>query len=140
MFAPLATKPPGSRRETEADWFPPVDVFENAQEYMFKVDLPEMEADEVRIVMDEAGLLISGERPALEQDHQTCLRLERPHGYFERRFALPEDANRQEVEAAFSQCVLEVRVRRVLPRTPGGQPTDLTQSDQVPNDLPARAV
>ncbi len=115
LLAPLATIPACQESNGEADWFPPVDILEDAEEYLFKIDLPEMKPEDIRVVVERDGLFISGERPKPGQENKTCLRVERPHGYFERRFALPDDASREEINSVFKESVLEVHMRKVRP-------------------------
>ena len=126
-FAPLATIPACQRSNGEADWFPPVDILEDAEEYLFKIDLPEMKPEDIRVAVEGDGLFISGERPNPWQENKKCLRVERPHGYFERRFALPDDANRVEINSVFKESVLELHVRKVRP---------LKQNPATTNTLP----
>ena len=114
-LAPLATIPACQRSNGDADWFPPVDIVEDAEEYLFKIDLPEVKPEDIRVVVERDGLFISGERPKPGQENKKCLRVERPHGYFERRFALPDDASRVELDSVLEESVLELRVRKVRP-------------------------
>ncbi len=113
LLAPLATIPADQVCNGEADWFPPVDILDDAEEYLFKIDLPEMKPEDVRVVVERDGLFISGERPKPWQEDKKWLRIERPHGYFERRFALPDDASRVEIKSLFNYSVLELHVRKV---------------------------
>ena len=113
--AVLATIPVCQGSNGEADWFPPVDILEDAEEYVFKVDLPETKPEDIKVVVEEDGLFISGERPPPRHEEQRPLRLERPHGHFERRFALPDDASRADINSRFSESVLELHVRKVRP-------------------------
>jgi HSP20 family protein len=113
LWAPLTTIPACQQRNGEVDWFPAVDILEDAAEYLFRVDLPEIQAEDICIGVDKDGLCISGERPKPGRENKTCLRVERPHGHFERRFALPDDASREEIESALADSLLEVRVRKV---------------------------
>ena len=115
LLAPLATIPACQEWIGEADWFPPVDILEDAEEYLFKIDLPETKPDDIRVVVERDGLFISGERPEPWQANKTCLRVERPHGYFERRFALPDDASREGINSVFKGSVLKLHVRKVGP-------------------------
>jgi HSP20 family molecular chaperone IbpA len=115
LLAPLATIPACQEKNGDADWFPAVDILEDADEYLFKIDLPETKAEDIRVVVEQDGLFISGERPEPWQENKTCLRVERPHGYFERRFALPDDASRAEINSVFTESVLELHVRQVRP-------------------------
>ena len=110
--APLATIPAGQRSNGDADWFPPVDILQDDQEYLFKIDLPDVLAEDMRVFIERNELVISGERPPAAPSGKQCLRVERPHGHFERRFALPEDASRFDIEPFFRECVLELHVRR----------------------------
>lgn len=113
LLAPLALVGACQTSNGDADWFPAVDILEDADEYLFKIDLPEMEQEGIRVAVEKDGLLVSGERPTPLPDDKSCLRIERPHGYFERRFALPDDASRHEIASAFDRGVLEVHVRKV---------------------------
>jgi len=115
LLAPLAAIPACQHPNGEADWFPPVDILEDAAEYLFRVDLPEIQAEDIRIDVERDGLCISGERPGPGRENKTCVRVERPHGHFERRFALPDDASREDIESAMQDSVLEVRVRKIRP-------------------------
>jgi HSP20 family molecular chaperone IbpA len=124
LLAPLATIPAGQRFNEEADWFPPVDILEDAEEYLFKIDLPEVKPEGIQVAVEGDGLVISGERPQPWQDDRKHLRVERPHGYFERRFSLPDDAGRGEISTLFAESVLEVHVRKVSPSLPTPAPTN----------------
>ncbi len=115
LLAPLATIPACQRPNADADWFPPVDILEDDQEYVFKIDLPEVRPGEVRVVVERGGLFISGRRGAPAVNGKQYLRVERPHGYFERRFALPDDASRVQIDSDFADNVLELRIRKVHP-------------------------
>jgi len=115
LLAPLATIPACYRFNGEADWFPPVDILEDPEEYLFIIDLPDMRPRDIRVVVERDGLFISGDRPNPPQQNKKCLRVERPHGYFERRFALPDDASRTEIISSFKGGVLELCVRKVKP-------------------------
>ncbi len=75
--------------------------------------LPEVNPDNLRVAVEDNGLVICGERPNPWQGERKLLRVERPHGYFVRRFALPDDANTRELNTNFAESVLEVRVRKV---------------------------
>ena len=115
LMAPFATIPACQTCNGDADWFPPVDILEDNQEYLFKIDLPEVKPEDLRVVVERDGLFISGERTKSEQENKKPLRIERPQGYFERRFALPDDASRVEINSVFNESVLELHVSKVRP-------------------------
>ncbi len=112
LLAPLATIPTCQRSDGETDWFPPVDILEDAQEYLFKIDLPEVKAEDIHVVVEGQELVITGERPPPAPEDKQCLRIERPHGHFARRFALPDDASRVQIEPLYRECVLELHVHK----------------------------
>lgn len=118
LLAPLATIPTCQKFDREADWFPPVDILEDADEYLFRIDLPDVRPEDIRVAVERDGLSISGKRPNPWQENRKYLRVERPGGYFERCFALPDDASRVEIDSVFNQSVLELHVRKVSPVTP----------------------
>ena len=124
LLTQLAMIPATQTPNDGADWFPPVDIAEDDKEYLFKIDLPEVTPDNLRVAVEEDGLVISGERPNPWQGERKLLRVERPHGYFVRRFALPDDANTREINTLFAQSVLEVRVRKVSSRMRTPAPTN----------------
>lgn len=71
-------------------WEPPVDVLESRDELVIMVALPGVHVDEVEIVVHDDSLAIVGIRrlPAFLQ-RARILRMELPHGRFERRVAIP---------------------------------------------------
>jgi len=118
LLNPLATIPAVQRSTGDADWFPPVDILEDAEEYLFKIDLPEVRAEDVRVVVEKNRLLISGKRPEPWEENKTWMRSERPRGHFERSFALPENASREGIESFFENSVLELHVHKFKPLAP----------------------
>jgi HSP20 family protein len=94
-----------------ATWLPPVDVLETPTAYELLADLPGVTGSEVKVVVREGVLTLSGERPALPDAEGTTLQLsERRFGAFQRRFALPKDADGEQVSATFNNGVLTISV------------------------------
>ncbi len=128
-----ATSPSGSRRAAVPlamiptcqmpwdgiDWFPPVDILEDTEAYLFRIDLPEVKAEDIQVTVEGGAVIISGERPKAEAGDMKYVRIERPHGRFERRFALPADASIEEMDSGLSEFVLELRVPKARPVAPG---------------------
>ena len=82
MFTPV--------RQAQAAWAPPVDVLETEREVLVLVALPGVEFDEVKALINQDELLISGCRTyPSEMRNATIHRLELPQGRFERRIRLP---------------------------------------------------
>ncbi len=129
LLTQLAAIPACQTPNDGADWFPPVDIIEDAEEYLFKIDLPEVNPDNLRVAVEDGELVISGQRANPWQGERKPLRVERPYGYFARRFALPHDANSQEISTLFAESVLEVRLPKagssIRPPAPTNAPPRL---------------
>lgn len=77
-------------RPEPAGWEPPVDMLETREELVITAALPGVRGDEVEIVVHDDSIAIAGVRrlPAFLQ-RARVLRMELPHGRFERRIAMP---------------------------------------------------
>jgi len=101
-------------------WIPPVDIIEREKEVILKVDLPEMNQNEIDIKVEENTLIIQGERhfikESLEENH---IQIERPYGNFRRTFALPRAIDQEEIKASYKDGVLRIilpRKKEVIPK------------------------
>ena len=75
---------------TGGGWSPLVDVFEDNDGIMLKVELPEVDANDVDIQIEGNALTLRGERKLENGDKQEGYhRVERSYGTFGRRFTLP---------------------------------------------------
>lgn len=98
---------------TVPEWAPLVDIAEDEKEYLIKVELPEVQKDDVRVTVESGTLTISGERKAeKEQKGRKFHRVERFYGRFERSFGIPEDAEAGDVKAEFKDGVLRVHLAK----------------------------
>ena len=102
-----------------ATWSPNVDIIEDDNEYLVKADLPEVKKEDVKVVVENGVISITGERKSeKEEKNKKYHRIERSFGRFERTFALPEDADANKIVAEFKDGVLKVR----LPKSPAAKP------------------
>ena len=95
---------------------PPVDVHETEEEYLVKVDLPGVKADDVNVEVNENVLSISGSRVATETGQAQLV--ERPYGSFVRTLTLPQGVDSDSIEAGCQEGVLELRI----PKPPEQKP------------------
>ena len=71
-------------------WEPPVDVFEDEQEFVIVVAMPGVAADGVQLLREADALVVRGARPMpLSGARHRVRQLEIPYGRFERRIPLP---------------------------------------------------
>jgi HSP20 family protein len=73
-------------------WQAPIDVFETGDGLTILIALPGVELEHIDVVLSAGVLVVRGERP-LPSEVQTSriLRMEIPHGHFERRIELPAE-------------------------------------------------
>ncbi|HEY1315184.1 MAG TPA: Hsp20/alpha crystallin family protein [Steroidobacteraceae bacterium] len=103
-----------------ADWIPPADVEEYQDRFVLKIDIPGVDPNAVDITLEQGILSVSGNRAKerTENDAVQRERSERVSGSFHRRFALPETADANGVQAAGKNGVLQI----VIPKQPKAQP------------------
>ena len=95
------------------EWAPLVDIAEDDKEYLIKVELPEVQKEDVKVTVENGTLAISGERKAeKEQKGRKFHRVERYYGQFERNFSIPDDAEADSVKAEFKDGVLRVHLAK----------------------------
>ena len=76
-----------------AVWEPPVDIFEDEEDVLIVVALPGVPEKSVEVSMEDGLLVIRAARDIPFGGSRVAVRrLEIPHGYFERRIALPQQA------------------------------------------------
>jgi HSP20 family protein len=93
------------------EWAPLADVSENDAEYVIKAELPEVRKEDVSITVQDGVLTLSGERKQEKrEDSERAHRIERYYGTFARRFALPENANEQDIRAESRDGVIVIRI------------------------------
>jgi HSP20 family protein len=92
-------------------WHPPVDAVETDGHYEIIAELPGVNSTEVKVVVRDGVLTLSGERPVTSAAEGVKTHLsERQTGAFQRRFTLPKDADGERVSAAFKNGLMTVSV------------------------------
>jgi len=81
---------PSGRRSALPCWEPPLDVLETDREVVVIAALPGVPPGDVKVSIEGAELILSGERPLPAFLRSARIhRMELPQGCFERRVALP---------------------------------------------------
>ncbi|KAL3358630.1 hypothetical protein AABB24_015635 [Solanum stoloniferum] len=103
---------PSSAREISAFANAKIDWKETPEAHVFKVDVPGIKKEEVKVEVEQGRILqISGERSReQEEKNDQWHRMERSSGKFLRRFRLPENTKKGEIKAAMENGVLTVTV------------------------------
>jgi HSP20 family protein len=94
-----------------SQWTPRVDIKEEDARFAIFADIPGVDPKDIEITMEKGILSIKGERKleATEQNGKLT-RAERSHGSFYRRFALPDSANAEGIQATGKNGVLEISI------------------------------
>ncbi len=92
-------------------WAPRVDITEGDGDYGINIEVPGVEKSAIAINVEDGHLTISGERKTFsEDDNRKFRRQERFSGKFQRRFALPEDVEIDDIKAEFNNGLLSVSI------------------------------
>ena len=103
----------GQEMMTLADWTPVVDVSETEDEYLIKVELPEVRKEDVKVAVNQGVLTLQGERKMeREEKNKKCHRVERAYGSFSRSFTLPDDVEEEAVKARHKDGMLYLHLAK----------------------------
>ncbi|KAH6769163.1 HSP20-like chaperones superfamily protein [Perilla frutescens var. frutescens] len=117
-----------SAGETSAVANARIDWKETPEAHLFKVDVPGLKKEEVKVEVEDGSILqISGERnKEREEKNDEWHRVERSSGKFLRRFRLPENAKLEQVKAAMENGVLTVTVPKEEVKKPEVKAIDIS--------------
>ena len=101
------------RLTPEMPWAPSMDIYEKDNTVVIKAELPGVKREDIDIALDNGALMIRGERKSEQEvKEEAFYRMERSYGSFQRRIPLPFKAQPDQIEANFSDGVLELRIPR----------------------------
>jgi HSP20 family protein len=90
---------------------PALDVYEEKNEIVAKVELPGLEKDDVEVNVTDQALTIRGEKKKEEEiKEENYYRSERSYGSFSRTIDLPKDLDVDKAKASFKNGLLEIRI------------------------------
>jgi len=128
LFDEVLTRSGGSAAVgSSGGWQPPLDLFEEAQRYVLRADLPGVAVQDLDIQVEAGKLVLRGERradPGVARE--AYLRVERPHGPFTVQVSIPPSVEPREIRASHRNGVVEV----VLPKRRGDAPSRVEISAQ----------
>jgi HSP20 family protein len=113
------------RESVRGSWTPPVDVRETADAIKLEIELPGFSSENVDVTLESSMLTISGERSFEEAtEGETCHRIERTYGSFERSFQVPNNVDPTKIDARFDSGVLHM----TLPKREESKPRSIKVS------------
>jgi HSP20 family protein len=112
-FSPLYMPDNGvARDETAArTWMPLANISESENEYLIKIELPDVKKEDVKIAVADGIITISGERKLEREDKaENAIRVESMYGAFTRSSVLPDCVEANGIRAEAKDGVLHIHV------------------------------
>ena len=95
------------------DWTPRVDIAETEKAFEIKVEIPEVNKDDVKVTVHNGVLTVQGERKLeKEEKGKKFHRVERYYGSFTRSFTLPDNVDETKIHASFKDGVLNLQIQK----------------------------
>jgi HSP20 family protein len=99
------------RDESLAAWAPPVDIAEEKDRILITAELPGFRQDQISVQMENGMLTLSGERRFEKESAEKAYhRIERSYGQFVRSFSLPNNVDREKIQARFTDGLLQLEL------------------------------
>ena len=96
-----------------ASFVPAVDIYEDAQKVMLKLEVPGIDQKDLDVRIEDHTLTVNGERKfESEEKEQNFHRIERRYGSFYRAFTLPNTVDTENVAASYNAGVLKLELKK----------------------------
>ncbi|MBI1334717.1 MAG: Hsp20 family protein [Armatimonadetes bacterium] len=94
-----------------AGWHPAVDVKKTETDYIFTIEAPGVNKEDINVELHGEILTISGKRvEEKEEQNETYLRRERSMGTFNRSFRLDDAIKADQIHAEYRDGILTIKV------------------------------
>lgn len=113
-------------------WVPPVDIVEENDRIVLTAELPGFHSDQVEVQMEGGVLTLRGERKfEAENEGRNYHRVERSYGQFVRSFTLPNNVDREAIQASFADGLLSIE----LPKHEEAKPRQIKIEASAPKKV-----
>ena len=98
---------------TAASFVPAVDVYEDTEKVVLKLEVPGIEEKDLDIRVENHTLTVKGERKFdKEEKEENFHRIERRYGSFYRAFTVPSTVDTENVAATYNAGVLKLELKK----------------------------
>ena len=98
---------------TTASFVPAVDIYEDPQKVVLKLEVPGIEEKDLDIRVENHTLTVKGERKfEKEEKEENFHRIERRYGSFYRSFTIPSTVNPENIKASYESGVLKIELEK----------------------------
>jgi HSP20 family protein len=99
---------------TPSVWRPMTDIYETKEAYIFKTELPGFKKEDIKVEFSGDTLTLRGERKQEEETKdESCHRMERSYGMFERQFTVPKNVDAKKIDASLKDGILMLTIPKV---------------------------
>jgi HSP20 family protein len=103
----------GESALTAASFVPAVDIYEDAQKVVLKLEVPGVEEKDLDVRVENHTLTVKGERKLeKEEKEENFRRIERRYGSFYRAFTVPSTVDTENVQADYTAGVLKLELKK----------------------------
>jgi HSP20 family protein len=103
----------GDAQSTTASFTPAVDVYEDPQKVVLKLEVPGIDEKDLDVRVENHTLTVKGERKfEKEEKEENFHRIERRYGSFYRAFTLPQTVDTENVQANYNAGVLKLELKK----------------------------
>ena len=99
----------------ESGWNPSFNINEKDKSYNIVADMPGLDKKDINVNIDDDMIVISGNRTTIDNSNNKLLCSEIRYGNFERRFYLPDDVNKNKIDASLKNGVLNIEIQKTKP-------------------------
>lgn len=132
------TRPDSGDEVTAGNFIPAVDIYEDAQKLVLKLEVPGIKQDDLQIHVENQTLSIKGERRfESNEKEENFHRIERRYGSFVRNFTLPQTVDTNAIEANYDAGVLSVSLPKKAESKPKQVKIAVNGSKQIEAAKPA---
>jgi HSP20 family protein len=105
--------PTGKDQLAAGTFVPPVDVYEDEQNLVLKLEIPGVNEEDLNLSLENNTLMVQGERKfEKEEKEENFHRIERRYGSFTRTFRLPNTIDTENVEANYEKGILKIKLAK----------------------------
>src|SRR4051812_40482223 len=105
--------PTGKDQLAAGTFVPPVDVYEDEQNLVLKLEIPGVNEEDLNLSLENHTLMIQGERKFEKAEKEENFhRIERRYGSFARTFRLPNTIDTENVEANYEKGILSIKLAK----------------------------
>ena len=103
----------GDSALTTASFVPAVDIYEDPQKVVLKLEVPGIEEKDLDVRVENNTLTVKGERKfEKEEKEENFHRIERRYGSFYRAFTLPSTVDTEHIDADYKAGVLKLELKK----------------------------